>query len=97
MQAATVAAVALLCALPMTSQFRHTLGPAAIDLNSGLPELFANRRATSVVFTVGVYSVDSDSADTIVSTLRSYMSSTTFATDLVATGGGVAPAASPVL
>ena len=91
MQAATVAAVALLCALPMTSQFRHTLGPAAIDLNSGLPELFANRRATSVVFTVGVYSVDS--ADTVVSTLGSYMSSTTFATDLVATGGGVAPAA----
>ena len=41
-----------------------------------------------MVFTVGMYS--SDSADTAVSTLSSYMSSATFAADLVATGGGVA-------
>ena len=54
-----------------------------------------DRRATSVVFSVGVYSVDS--ADTVVSTLGSYMSSAVFTTDLVATGGGVTPQASPVL
>merc|ERR1712086_1051485 len=50
------------------------------------------RRTISVVFTVGMYS--SDSADTAVSTLSSYMSSATFATDLVATGGGLASVSS---
>lgn len=53
-----------------------------------------DRRTISVIFTVGMYS--SDSADTVVSTLSSYMGSTTFATDLVATGGGAAPAAGSV-
>ena len=48
------------------------------------------RRTISVIFTVGMY--NSDSADTAVSTLSSYMGSTTFATDLVAMGGGEAAA-----